>query len=313
MRRVLLLAALAALLIPSTDAGATVQLGVNGSKSRFRDQTTQRTDVNLDTLLWGIHRDKWLDNYFFAKNGPIPMVSFGMNGPHANITPLGIARGKGDRVLVQIAKAIHRYGSMVYARPYAEMNGHWSTYCAYNQNGTSRGRSYSTKNFKRAFRRTYLVMHGGSITAINAALRDSNMPIMNRVTDLPVNPVKVFWNPQGFGSPNLRGNRAAAYWPGSKYVDVVANDLYDINGRAMWEANLALYKAHPDKPYAFGEWGLWGIDDPSFVRQMASFVKNHRRVELIVFYKSQRGSMFDLANKPRSRAAYKRYIVPLGK
>jgi hypothetical protein len=311
MRRLLPLAVLAALLIVVSNAGASIQLGVNGSKSRFYSQTTQHTDVNLDTLLWGIHRDSWLD-YFLTKNKPIPMVSFGMTGPHATIRPAGIARGYGDRVLVQIAKAINRFGSTVYVRPYAEMNGWWSSYCAYNQNGTYRGWAYSTKNFRKAFRRTYLVIHGGSISAINAALKASGMPAMRRTTDLPVNPVKVFWNPQGYGSPNLPGNTAASYWPGADYVDVVANDLYDIRGKAEWTANLALYRAHPDKPYAFGEWGLWGIDDPSFVKHMADFVRWHPRVKLIVFYKSESGSIFDLASKPYSRAAYKRYIVPLG-
>ena len=36
------------------------------------------------------------------------------------------------------------------------------------------------------------------------------------------------------------------------------------------------------------------------------------RVKAIVGFKSQRGSIFDLASKPKSLAAYKKYIVPLG-
>jgi hypothetical protein len=46
---------------------------------------------------------------------------------------------------------------------------------------------------------------------------------------------------------------------------------------------------------------------------MASFVSSHSRVETIVYYRSQTGSTFDLSSKPKSRAAYKRYILPLGK
>ena len=62
---------------------------------------------------------------------------------------------------------------------------------------------------------------------------------------------------------------------------------------------------------AFPEWGLRGIDDPSFVSRMASFVRSHGRVELLSFFNGKTGSVYDLASKPRSRAAYRRLIVPL--
>ena len=52
-------------------------------------------------------------------------------------------------------------------------------------------------------------------------------------------------------------------------MDVVGDDLYDIGGRVEWAAAEALYKAHPGKPFAIGEWGLWDIDDSGFVEQMA--------------------------------------------
>ena len=42
--------------------------------------------------------------------------------------------------------------------------------------------------------------------------------------DLPANPsskVRVIWNPQGFGDPDLPGNSAQAYYPGDAYLDVV--------------------------------------------------------------------------------------------
>ena len=48
--------------------------------------------------------------------------------------------------------------------------------------------------------------------------------------DLPSNPfplTRVIWNPQGYGAPDIPGNRAQAYYPGDAYVDVVGNDLYD--------------------------------------------------------------------------------------
>jgi hypothetical protein len=312
MRRLLLLGVLAALVL-SADASASVLLGVRGSAGRFENQTNQQSVVNLEFVPFRIQRETWIDN-LLNEAKPIPALSVSMRNKYGNeaITPRGIARGRGDRVLIHLAQALHRFGGPTYARPYPEMNGYWNSYCAYNSNGTYRGRAHSTKNFRKAFRRTYLILHGGPVADINAKLADSGMPKLERTTDLPVNDVKVMWNPQGFGSPDLRGNSAAAYYPGNGYVDVVANDLYDYGNGAQWEANLDLYRAHPDRPYAIGEWGLGpGVDHPAFIKQMANFVANHSRVETIIYYLSVKGNSYDLGSKPYSRAAYKKYIVPL--
>jgi hypothetical protein len=313
MRQLLVaVAAFVALLVP-VEAGASVLLGVEGSKSRFKNQTNQASDVNLDFIYWGVHKTTYMDK-ILANAKPIPVLSFGTVNKygHEGITPAGITNGKGDRVLIDIAQAIDRFGSEAWVRPYAEMNGHWNPYCAYNSTGSYRGSAHSTKNFRKAFRRTYLIVHGGSVADIDAKLVASGMPKLDRTSDLPLNDVKVIWNPQGFGSPDLKGNSADAYFPGNAYVDIVANDLYDYGRGVEWEANLDLFHAHPEKPYAIGEWGLGpGIDHPDFVQRLANFAKNHSRVEAIIYFRSQTGSGFDLAYKPNSRAAYKKYVLPL--
>jgi hypothetical protein len=315
VRRLLFIAVLVVLVLPAS-SGAAVRLGVAGDKARFRSQTGQRSQVELAFMNWGsgMNNPSWLDN-FFAAHGPMPMISFGTKGKGGveAIKPRGIASGRGDGYLIELSNAISRYGKPVYMRPLAEMNGHWNYYCAYNRNGSYRGDAYSTANFRNAFRRIYLILHGGTLAEINPRLANRGMPPVRSSTDLPSNTlVRVVWNPQGFGSPNLAQNSANSYYPGNSFVDVVANDLYDIRFKAEWDANLALFRSHPSKRYAIGEWGLWGIDDPAFVRRMASFVRNHPRVEAIVYYKSERGSIFDLGSKPKSLAAYKRYIIPLG-
>jgi hypothetical protein len=315
VRRFLLIAALAALVLPAS-SGAAVRLGVAGDKPRFRAQTGQSTQVHLVFTTWntGTGRPAFLDR-LFNEHTPVPMVTLHTKNQYDNeaITPRGIARGLGDRYLVDISKAANRFGRDSYIRPLAEMNGHWNYYCAYNSSGSYRGDSHSTANFRKAFRRIYLIMHGGLRSDINARLSSLGMPGLRTAGDIPENPfVRVFWNPQGFGSPNLAKNSANSYYPGDRYVDVVGNDLYDIRFKAEWDANLALFKSHPSKPYAIGEWGLWGIDDPAFIRHMAQFVSAHPRVEAIVYYKSKSGSIFDLGSKPKSLAAYKRYVVPLG-
>jgi hypothetical protein len=189
------------------------------------------------------------------------------------------------------------------------MNGYWNAYSAFNQNGSPRDAAHSTAAFRNAFARVYLLLHGGS--GINTRLARLGLPPVQGT--LQPNPnVRIVWNPQGYGDPDLPGNSAQAYYPGDGYVDVVGDDLYDIRGKASWAAAEALYAAHPGKPFSFPEWGLWAVDDPAFVTQMAAFLRSHPRTELANYYSGASGSIFDLATKPRSRAVYRQLISPLG-
>jgi hypothetical protein len=288
-----------------THRTAPVQLGIFGNIDRIQVLTGQQTQVGHVIVGWG--QDTF--DQLWPLLGPTPMLGFSTarNGAEL-ITPGAIARGLGDGFLLELSLAAHELGRRVYIRPLAEMNAHWNPYSAYNEDGTSRGPDHSSAAFRKAFARIWLIMHGGP--AVNADLHALGLPPV--ATDVPASPfVRVVWNPQGFGSPDLPGNNPDAYYPGDRYVDVVGDDLYDIGGKAEWSAADRLYAAHPGKPFAFPEWGLWGIDDPGFVQQMATFVKTHRRTKLIAYFNAKPGSIFDLASKPRSLAAYKRYIVPL--
>jgi hypothetical protein len=314
MRRFVLVAVCALALVPNASAG--IYLGVYNDAGRFRSLTSQSSDSNPVILGWDQGRT-WgrLFPAWEPYLGPVPVVGFKtLNKGVEAVTPRGIAFGKGDAYLISINRAVAAWAKpVVYVRPLAEMNAYWNVYCAFNANGTARNSAHTTAWFRKAFRRMYLILHGGSKDAINAKLAAYGLPGIS--TDLPANPypaLRVIWNPQGYGSPNIPKNSAAAYYPGDNYVDVVANDLYDIRYKAEWTANQSLYSAHPSKPYAIAEWGLWGIDDPAYVRRMASFVRNHPRVEFISYYNSKLGSTWDLGSKPQSRAAYKTYIVPLG-
>ena len=317
LRQILLASACALVLVPT--ASAEVLLGVHGNRARMKDLTGQRSDGEILFAGWGygLTRGKpmavWL-----TELGRVPIVSLhtlGRGGRREAITPREIAQGKGDRYLRALGRAINERGKPIIVRPLAEMNGHWNPYCAYNRNGTRRNAAHSQKNFRRAFKRIYLLLHGGDRATINAKLARWNMPGIS--TSLPENRapmLRVLWNPQGFGSPNVPGNRAHVYYPGDGYVDMVGNDLYESSSfGATWEANFALFRRYPNKPYAIGEFGLWGVDHPGFIRRMGRFVRTHPRMQLAVYYSSERGSIFDLGSKPRSRAAYRRYITPLNR
>ena len=317
MRRALVFALAMAVLAPA--ASARPYLGVLGQKSRIQALTGQRSTVGHIIIGWnqGYRWGKPLAA-LIPQYGPMPMVGIGTSSYPSKrevITPRSIALGQGDAYLYALNRAISLWARPVYLRPFGEMNGHWNTYCAYTASGHAKGASHSTAWFRKAFARVYLLAHGGPAAFVNMQLGRLGLPPVR--TDLALNvypTLRVIWNPQGEGSPNVPGNRPQAYYPGDRYVDVVGNDIYDIGFRPQWDANEKLYRAHPSKPYAFPEWGLWGIDDPQFIRAMAKFVRSHRRVELLSWFNGKAsGGTFDIATKPRSRAAYRALITPLGR
>ena len=229
----------------------------------MNDQTGQDSGAVLRFTGWG-GGWRWGGHFegLFDFGRRTPVFSFGTHthsGTREAISPRRIAEGYGDRYLIAMNKAIADYGRPIYIRPMAEMNGHWNFYCAFNSNGTSRGKLHSTKSFRLAFKRIYLILHGGDVATMNT--RFANWRVRKLQSDrltLPENAyptLKVFWNPQGFGSPDIAANSADAYYPGDDYVDVVGDDIYDQGGRYEYDAMVDLYRAYPGKPFAIGEFG----------------------------------------------------------
>ena len=318
VRRLLPLLALVSALVFSAVAGASAQqreihLGLYGDPGPFASVTGQQPEVSH--VFVNFRQGHELAG-IIAKAGPVPMVALIPGAYHtATATPEGIAKGKNDQFLFKLNGVIAAYpGSLFYLRPFPEMNGHWETNCAYNEDGTLRPSYDSTAWSRKALARIAVITRGGTAADINAKLARLHLPRIHR-GDLPVTTPKlqIVWNPQGFGSPDVPGNSANAYYPGNAYVDIVADDLYDMAGHgATWAAAQKLYDSHPSKPFGFGEWGLWGIDDPSFVREMGTFARAHRRLVLLAWFNGRPGSIFDLHSKPHSAAAYRKYISSLG-
>jgi hypothetical protein len=293
-------------------SSSRLRLGVLGDPGRFQQQTGQKSSSRLIIVGWNQATNAGYFNQLFATMLDHPMVglSTGSEGAPEVISPGAIARGGGDQLLAALNSAIASAHGTVFVRPLAEMNGHWNSYSAYNANGSARDANHSTSAFRKAFARIYLIVHG--VSGLNGRLRALGMPLFKGDVTPAAN-AAIVWNPQGYGSPDLAGNSAAAYYPGDRYVDVVADDLYDIHGKAEWGSAEDLYKAHPSKPFAIGEWGLWGIDDPGFVRQMAAFLASHHRIVLATYYSGRPGSTFDLQTKPQSLAAYRAAVTPLSR
>jgi hypothetical protein len=303
------------LILPTAASASShhVLLGVYGPAGSFRAQTGQRSYIR-QTFMGFNHR---YIRGAIRNLAPVPLLALtsGAYGRPETATPRGIATGRVDDFLFVLNAAIAEWsGPLFYLRPFPEMNAYWENVCAYNANGTRRNAAHSTAWTRKAFARIAIIARGGTADEINAQLARLRLPGITRDLPQTTPKLRVVWNVQGYGAPRVRGNSAAAYYPGNAYVDVVSDDIYDKpGGGAEWAAAEALYRAHPGKPFAIAEWGLWGFDDPGYVAHMARFIRAHARLEFVSYYYAARGSLFDLASKPRSRAIYRRAIVPLGK
>jgi hypothetical protein len=228
-----------------------------------------------------------------------------VRGTSEQITPRGIARGAGDDYLLELGQRIADYGGVTYIRLMAEMDGYWNAYCAYTASGHSKGPAYTTKQFRRAWKRTVLVMRGGPVPKLNARLRALNMPpVRTDATELPQPKVAFLWVPQVAGAPDTRANSPRAYWPGSKYVDWVGTDFY--SKFPNWSGLQRFYgdRTWRGKPFAFGEWAIWGRDDPAFVHALFAWSRSHRRVRMLVYNQGKLADgPFRLVHYPRSKLA----------
>jgi hypothetical protein len=108
--------------------------------------------------------------------------------------------------------------------------------------------------------------------------------------------------PQVEGAPDIRANSPRAYWPGARYVDWVGTDFY--SKFPNWSGLQRFYRAFGRKPFVFGEWALWGADDPAFVHRLFAWSRSHRRVRMLVYNQGKLADgPFRLVHYPRSRRA----------
>ena len=190
-------------------------LGIPGQADRFERQTGQDSQVRQIFLGWG-QGSSWGSPFaeLFAGLKPIPMIHIGTDRARARteaITPAGIASGRGDAYLAALNQAIAAYGGQVYVRLMAEMNNPRNLYSPTRLNGSSKGPSHSAAAYRQAFRRAYLILHGGEI---DAKLRRLGQPPVDQ--DLAVNPapaLTVIWNPIA-GLDTRSARPAQAFYPG---------------------------------------------------------------------------------------------------
>jgi hypothetical protein len=200
-------------------------------------------------------------------------------------------------------------GRIFYIRIMGEANGYWNPYCPFNADGSARPGN-STSDYRQAWRRTVLILRGGSLQRIDSKLHALGLPAvrtkLRRSASLPRPKVTFIWAPQTSGDPNLAANEPGQFWPGSQYVDWVGTDFYE--GDNFTYLN-DYYNRFSGKPFDLGEWGVYVRDDPSFVQQVFTWVRNHSRLRMFNYYQGfDPHGRASLSHYPQSAAALRRAV-----
>jgi hypothetical protein len=217
------------------------------------------------------------------------------------VSPRGIAQGEGDGYLIRLNKLFWAKGMAAYVRPLGEPNRCLNVYAAYDCAGNRRDAAHTTRWYRLAFRRIYILLHGGGKAGeINHRLAEANLPpLQSAVGGLPAAPVAIVWSPLPAGSPTTPKNRPRHYYPGSRWVDWAGTDFY--SGYADWKSLTGLYNRFKGKPFVITEWAVENGDDPGFVRRLFTWVRRHPRCKMLIYYQDfGSSSAFRIQNFPAS-------------
>ncbi len=260
-----------------------------------------------------------LDRWAATRTRGVLSLSTAPGGEAERISPRAVAQGRGDRYILRLNQSIAASKQVVYIRLFPEMNGYWNPYSAFNESGSSRGRSHSTSSFRQAWQRVVLIMRGGKLREINRELRERGMPRLLRAESsqdpvyetesvhggrLARPKVAFIWNPQTIASPNVPGNQPGYYWPGKRFVDWVAADIYSAFGTpGVWAAFEQFYRKWRGFPFAVGEYSPWNNDYKAhFTRKLFRWVERHGRARMLIYYRSVNpDTTFDVNYWPRAR------------
>ncbi len=298
----------------------------NADLNRFTKQVGAHPAVEEDFFNWDTPLstgalDRWRQT---RTRGILSLSTAPGDGPEV-ITPEQIAEGRGDHYILRLNQSIAGSGQVVYIRLMPEMNGAWNPYGAVNADGSSRGRDHSTAQYRQAWRRFSVIVHGGSLKKVNGQLRRLKMPRLLRASSnrariykrdnvskgLEKPKVAMIWNPQTISSPDVKGNSVKAYWPGAKYVDWVAADIYGKYATPGIKSALSsFYKHYRAFPFAITEYSPWDRDgNGQFVRWLFKWAKQHERTRMLVYYRSVYfGSPYDIEHFDRSRSALRKIL-----
>lgn len=292
---------------PLEPAGKRVFFGVSDTGDpadfgSFSSALRKHPAVIQSFRAWGSDFPESIVRWQTARARPmLHITTADPNDGHEIISPRAIAAGAGDDYLIRLNHVFARKEMRAYIRPLAEPNRCLNPYAAFDCAGKWRDRAHSPRNYRRAFRRIHVIVHGGGKTRqINRRLRKAGLPrLRSNVGGLPKAPVALVWSPLPSGSPTTPRNRPRFFYPGSRWVDWAGTDFYSDN--QDWKALTGLYKRFKGKPFAIPEWGVSTGDDSAYVRKLMTWVRRHPRTKLLVYYQDfGSSSSYRIQNWPAS-------------
>jgi hypothetical protein len=263
--------------------------GVTGQFTEFSELVGKHPAVIESFRAWGTDLGGAIRRWQSAISRPILHISTAdSTDGHELIDPREIARGYGDDYLMQLNYQFWSRGIRGYVRPLGEPNRCLNVYAAYDCGGNLRGAEHKPYWYKRAFRRMYILLHGGGkVEKIDARLAKAGLPPLRSATGtlpggLPRAPIAVIWSPLPSGAPATKANRPDRFYPGAAYTDWAGTDFY--SAYPEWKALTYLYNRYRGKPFVLTEWGLESSDDPRFVKRLFVWARRHRRCKMLVYY-----------------------------
>lgn len=298
-------------------------LGVTdtGDAANFRDfaQSIGKHPPVIQTFHpWGNSLHQAMPRWKSVRARPMLHITTRADDGTELITPRQIAKGRGDDYLLRLNSALDRKRIITYLRPLGEPNRCLNAYAVVDCSGNERGGSYSHRWYKSAFRRIAIIVRGGEKRGtLNRRLDDIGLPKIQKLRKkkdlprrLPTAPVAIVWSPLPDGSPNVNANEPRYFWPGKDWVDWVGTDFYSRYGN--WKHLKKFYSVFAkgkNKPFALTEWGLWGEDQPKYVKKVFRFMKQRDYADMLIYYQDFGSSNeFRIQNFPRSKKALKKKI-----
>jgi hypothetical protein len=263
-----------------SDTGDPAQFG------EFSNAVDKHPAVIESFRTWGSDFPESIERWQTARARPmIHITTADNNDGHEIVTPRAIAQGAGDEYLIRLNRLFYEKEMRAYVRPLGEPNRCLNVYASYDCGGAARDAAHTPRWYKLAFRRIYVIVHGGGkAREINRRLAEAGLsPLNATVGGLPKAPVAIVWSPLPAGSPTVPHNRPRHFYPGSKWVDWVGTDFYA--SYPEWGALSGLYNRYAgEKPFALTEWGVEAGDDPGFVGKLFAWVSKHPRCKMLVYY-----------------------------
>jgi hypothetical protein len=287
--------------------GKQVYFGISdtgdpASFGEFSEAVSKHPAVIESFRAWGSDVRDSIQRWEIARARPMIHITTADPQTGGEMITLGaIARGAGDSYLIRLNHLFAEKNMPAYIRPLGEPNRCLNVYAAYECAGKPREAADSARNYRRAFRRIYVIVHGGGkAKVINARLKEAGLPPLTVIVGgLPKAPIAVVWSPLPSGSPTTEKNLPQNYFPGEKWVDWTGTDFYA--SYPEWGALTKLYERYPEKPFALTEWGVENGDDPAFVSKLFAWVEKHPRTKMVVYYQDFGStSPYRIQNYPES-------------